>query len=201
MGRRKVAEHRLYSALGNSVAVVYWAGRWRGSQKNVQLHPLPGVSFPQSSCPASAWLILSGSRARENQGWKFPLHPHPRGIGSIDLGRAQLCAFWKALKMTVTQVVPTPQFEKTLYKQRFGTIPEGIWSQLSQQSRKAFLGHTRTAPWEDDASGPSQSHSAWPGTHQAFSSLRENVLTSFPTQPMHCFLCVSHGVGSFTWIS
>ena len=74
---------------------------------------------PSPSCPVSAWLIPSDSGPRENQGWKFSLHSCPRGVGSIDLGGAQLRAFWKALKTTVTQMVPTPQFEKDIVLNRY----------------------------------------------------------------------------------
>lgn len=81
--------------------------------------------------------------------------------------------------------------KKHCFKQIFGTISEGIGSHFSWQSRKAFLGHTRTILWEDDASVSSQSHSGWLETHQAFSSLHENIHTSFATQPIYRFLCVS----------
>lgn len=182
----------LLCPLGIQWQGVYWAWEGKGfSEKCLALAPL-GVLLPHPSCPVSAWRIPSGSGPRENQGWKVSLHSRPRGVGSIDLGGAQLCAFWKALKTTVTQMVLTPQSEKKhCFKQVFGTISEGIGSHFSWQSRKAFLGHTRTILWEDDASVSSQSHSGWLETHQAFSSLHENIHTSFATQPVYRFLCVS----------
>lgn len=98
-----------------------------------------------------------------------------------------------------SNVPHTTVWKKHCFKQILGTISEGIWSHFSWQFRKVFLGHTRTILWEDDASGSSQSHSARLETHQAFSSLHENIHTSFPTQPIYCFLCVSPCIGPYRW--
>ena len=98
---------------------LYWAWEVKGfSEKCLALSPF-GVLLPHPSCPVSAWLIPSGSGPRENQGWKFSLHSRPRGVGSTHLGGAQLCAFWKALQTTVTQMVPIPQFEKSIVLNRY----------------------------------------------------------------------------------
>lgn len=165
-------------------------GVGEGSQREVQLHHLPGVSSPHSSSPALTWLIPSGSGPREDQWCQFPPHPHPRRARSIDLGGAQPCTFGKALQVIVTQVNPILQYEKTLQA--------GQWVPFPREPQIGVMPHL-VIPQQTIQKGISESYQdysmgmtllahrsitvyPWPGTHPAFFNLDENVLIISPTQ-------------------